>query len=130
MATEVNFLQSRKEVFLSLSLTALIDDVNGLEPYILQWQVICYTGSNNFSTTPQHNFEAHKVDFFSDVNGHFLGSNCHLAWKDISNKWLKAPGTLQGNCMESTAMSYILFSFLVLINIRSLTLAIGKTVSQ
>lgn len=30
MATEVNFLQSRKEVFLSLSVTALIDDVNGL----------------------------------------------------------------------------------------------------
>lgn len=41
MAAEVNFLHSRKEVFLSLSLTALMDDVNGLEPYILQWQAIC-----------------------------------------------------------------------------------------
>lgn len=51
MATEVNFLQSRKEMFLSLSLTALIDDVNGLEPYILHWQVICYAGSNSCSTT-------------------------------------------------------------------------------
>lgn len=63
MATEVNFLQRRKEVFLSLSLTALMDDVNGLEPYIPHWQVICSTGSNNCSTILQHNFEAHKVDF-------------------------------------------------------------------
>lgn len=88
------FLQHRQKVFLSLSLTALIDDVNGLQPYMLQWQVICYTGTNNCSTTPQHNFKAHKVDFFSDVNGDFLCSNCHLAQKDISNKWLKAPRTL------------------------------------
>lgn len=34
---------------------------------------------------PSTTFEAHKVDFFSDVNGHFLGSNCHLARNDISN---------------------------------------------
>lgn len=38
-------------MFLSLSLTALIDDVNGLEPYILHWQVICYADSNSCSTT-------------------------------------------------------------------------------
>lgn len=38
-------------MFLSLSLTALIDDVNGLEPYILHWQVIRYAGSNSCSTT-------------------------------------------------------------------------------
>lgn len=96
MATEVNFLQRRREVFLSLSLTTLIDDINGLEPYILQRQVICYSGSNSCSTILQHNFEAHKVDFFLShfFHGHILGSNCHLARKDISNKWLKSPETL------------------------------------
>lgn len=65
-------------MFLSLSLTALIDDVNGLEPYILHWQVICYAGSNSCSTS---------LKLTKLVNGHFCSTRYRTMCQISDSAW-------------------------------------------
>lgn len=108
MATEVNFLQSRKEMFLSLSLTALIDDVNGLEPYILHWQVIRYAGSNSCSTT----LKLTKLTFSQRLTVTLGSSNCHLLPKDVSNMGLCATSSYGLACFNGSHEMLVYFGHL------------------
>lgn len=80
--------------------------------YILRWQVICYTGSNNRSTLPQRNFEAPKSWLFPQaLMATFLVPIVTWHGKIFQINDLKAPGLFRTTVRNPQQRAAFLFSF-------------------